>query len=61
VLILQEAGGRFTDLQGKPSSIYKKQVLMTNGLIHDKMIEILKPGLDGKSPYIQVLTPPFST
>jgi myo-inositol-1(or 4)-monophosphatase len=61
VLLIQEAGGRFTDFHGKPSSIYNKQVLMTNGLIHEKVIEILRQGIDGKSPYIQVLTPPFST
>lgn len=61
VLLIQEAGGRFTDLSGKPSSIYNKQVLMTNGLIHEKTIEVLKQGLEGKSPHIQVLTPPFST
>jgi len=41
VLFIEEAGGRFTDLRGAPSSIYNKQVLMTNGLIHDKVVEVL--------------------
>jgi myo-inositol-1(or 4)-monophosphatase len=48
VLLIQEAGGRFTDLSGKPSSIYNKQVLMTNGLIHEKVVEILAQGMAGK-------------
>jgi myo-inositol-1(or 4)-monophosphatase len=48
VLLVQEAGGRFTDFHGKPSSIYAKQVLATNGLVHDKVVEILEEGLAGK-------------
>ena len=48
VLLVQEAGGRFTDFHGAPSSIYTKQVLATNGLIHEMTIEILKEGLAGK-------------
>jgi myo-inositol-1(or 4)-monophosphatase len=48
VLLIQEAGGRFTDLQGAPSTIYNKQVLVSNGLIHDKMVEILAMGMKGK-------------
>ena len=48
VLLVQEAGGRFTDFHGKPSSIYTKQVLATNGLVHDKVVEILEEGLAGK-------------
>lgn len=47
VLMVQEAGGRFTDFHGKPSSIYTKQVLATNGLVHDKVVEILEEGLAG--------------
>ena len=45
VLIVQEAGGRWTDLRGYPSTIYDKRVLATNGLIHDKMVEVLKRGM----------------
>jgi myo-inositol-1(or 4)-monophosphatase len=48
ILLVEEAGGRFTDFNGAPSSIYTKQVLATNGLIHDKTLEILKEGLAGK-------------
>ncbi len=47
VLLVQEAGGRFTDFHGAPSTIYTKQILATNGLIHDKVVEILERGLSG--------------
>jgi myo-inositol-1(or 4)-monophosphatase len=42
VLCIQEAGGRVTDFFGHPSNIYKKQVLASNGAIHDAMLDILK-------------------
>jgi myo-inositol-1(or 4)-monophosphatase len=45
VLLVQEAGGRFTDFRGAASSVYGKQVLATNGRIHDQLVEILKRGL----------------
>lgn len=45
VLILQEAGGKFTDFHGNPSAIYTKRVLVSNGLIHQKLVEVLKRGL----------------
>lgn len=41
-LILNEAGGKLTRFSGDEFSIYKKQVLATNGKIHDEMIEVLK-------------------
>lgn len=41
-VILEEAGGRVTDYSGNPLSIEKPQnVLATNSLIHDEMLEIL--------------------
>lgn len=49
VLLVEEAGGRFSDFHGKPSSIHTKQVLATNGLVHDKVVEILEQGLAGKA------------
>jgi len=42
VLIVEEAGGRVTDLRGFPSTIYKQQMLATNGLVHEQMVEVLK-------------------
>ncbi len=41
VLLVQEAGGKFTDIDGHPSTIYKKDMLATNGIIHDEMLRVL--------------------
>jgi myo-inositol-1(or 4)-monophosphatase len=43
-LIVTEAGGRVTDFTGGPFSNYEPQVVASNGLIHDHMIEVLKIG-----------------
>lgn len=40
-LIVGEAGGRVTDFSGGPFSIYGKECLASNGLIHEDMIRIL--------------------
>jgi len=40
-LILLEAGGKVTKFRGEKYSIYEKEILATNGLIHDDMIEIM--------------------
>lgn len=40
-LIVTEAGGRVTDFAGNEFSNYEPQVLASNGLIHDRMIEVL--------------------
>ncbi len=42
VLLVQEAGGRWTDFDGNRPTIYTKRMLSTNGLVHEQMIEILK-------------------
>ncbi len=41
-LIAEEAGARVTDFSGKPFTVDKKQILATNGHIHDDMCAILK-------------------
>jgi myo-inositol-1(or 4)-monophosphatase len=41
VLIVAEAGGRVSDFSGRPFHINKKQLLATNGLIHQEMLDIL--------------------
>lgn len=43
-LIVKEAGGCVTDFQNKKFNPDKKQVLATNGKIHEQMIEVLKLG-----------------
>ncbi len=40
-LIVEEAGGKVTDLAGNPFSIYQHKVLATNGLIHEEMINVI--------------------
>lgn len=41
-LIVTEAGGRVTNFTGGPFSNYKPEVVASNGLIHDRMLEVLK-------------------
>ncbi len=45
VLLVTEAGGKWTDYRGLPSNVYNKQMLASNGLIHDQMIAVLKKGM----------------
>ncbi len=44
-LIATEAGGRVTDFTGGKYSIYHKNILLSNGKIHDQMIEVLQRNL----------------
>jgi myo-inositol-1(or 4)-monophosphatase len=43
-LIVAEAGGRVTDFAGRPFSNYNREVLASNGLVHERMIEVLNRG-----------------
>ncbi|MFZ1082352.1 MAG: inositol monophosphatase family protein [Candidatus Kryptoniota bacterium] len=45
VLITIEAGGKVSDFSGGKYSIYQKNILLSNGLIHEQMIEVLKRNL----------------
>ena len=40
-VIAAEAGGRITDFRGRPVDIYHPEVLASNGLIHEAMLEVL--------------------
>lgn len=40
-LILKEAGGKITNFQGNEYSIYEKEILGTNGFIHDDMLKVI--------------------
>lgn len=42
VLLIQEAGGRVSDFAGQGPNIYTKQVLASNGLVHEAMLEALR-------------------
>ncbi len=41
-LLITEAGGRLSDFQGGPHSIYAVETLASNGLIHDQMLEVMR-------------------
>lgn len=41
-LIVQEAGGTITNFEGDPYSVFDKETLATNGLIHDEMIALIR-------------------
>lgn len=41
VLILKEAGGQVTTFSGGEYSIYMKEILASNAIVHDQMMEIL--------------------
>jgi len=41
-LIVTEAGGKVTGIMGQPFSIYSKDILASNGLIHPQMIEAIQ-------------------
>jgi len=41
-LLVTEAGGKVTDLEGRPLSIYQNQVVSSNGLIHSELVEELQ-------------------
>jgi myo-inositol-1(or 4)-monophosphatase len=42
LVILAEAAGRLTDFAGNPFSIYGKQIVASNGRIHDEMVAVLR-------------------
>ena len=41
-LIVEEADGIVTDFDGNEIDIYSKRILATNGLVHKKMIDVMK-------------------
>jgi myo-inositol-1(or 4)-monophosphatase len=41
ILIVEEAGGRVSDNAGAPVDLYGAQVVASNGLIHDQLLEVL--------------------
>jgi myo-inositol-1(or 4)-monophosphatase len=44
-LMITEAGGRLSDFQGGPFSIYSGETLASNGVIHDQMLQVMQ-GVD---------------
>ncbi len=41
VLLIQEAGGRVTNLDGEPFDLHRGRILASNGLVHDEMVKLL--------------------
>jgi myo-inositol-1(or 4)-monophosphatase len=41
-VIVKEAGGMLTKMDGSPFSIHEKSLLASNGLIHDKFLELIR-------------------
>jgi myo-inositol-1(or 4)-monophosphatase len=42
LVIVEEAGGRVTNFSGQPFSIYDRQLLASNGRIHEEMVAVLE-------------------
>ena len=41
-LIVTEAGGTVSTYRGKPFSIYAPEIVASNGIIHEQMLEVLR-------------------
>ena len=41
-LMITEAGGKVTDLQGRPFNIYAEEILASNGVIHQEMLQAIR-------------------
>ena len=48
-LIVKEAGGKLSDFDGIELSIYKREILATNGKIHDTLLQAIKKGASKNS------------
>jgi myo-inositol-1(or 4)-monophosphatase len=42
--MVEEAGGKVTDLSGNPYSPYQPGIIATNGKIHDQLLAVIKGG-----------------
>lgn len=40
-LIVNEAGGKVTQFDGSPATVYDREILATNGLVHQQMVDVL--------------------
>jgi myo-inositol-1(or 4)-monophosphatase len=45
-LIVKEAGGKVTDFDGKEFSHYQKQLVATNGKIHDEILDVINERIE---------------
>jgi len=42
ILLIEEAGGRVTTIDGEPANQYSKNFIASNGIVHDSVLEIVK-------------------
>ena len=42
ILNVEEAGGKITDFEGRPYTMSTREWLVTNGALHDKLVNLLK-------------------
>jgi myo-inositol-1(or 4)-monophosphatase len=40
-LMVEEAGGKVTDFEGRPYSPYQPHIVATNGKIHDRLLKVI--------------------
>ena len=45
VLLVEEAGGKLSDFNGEQHSIFKKDIVASNGIVHQEMLRVLKKGI----------------
>jgi myo-inositol-1(or 4)-monophosphatase len=49
-LIVAEAGGRLTNMEGQPFTSRGGQVLATNGFLHEAMLGVITTFREGRAP-----------
>lgn len=53
VVILQEAGGKITDFCGISHSIYRQELVASNGPLHEAMIAVIQQSLGHRPSFLQ--------
>jgi myo-inositol-1(or 4)-monophosphatase len=48
ILLVEEAGGRVTDFAGNPVRLDSRELLASNGLIHDELVGLFKDMFAGR-------------
>lgn len=43
IVLVREGGGRISDYRGNPEPAFDQQIVASNGLVHDEILEILTP------------------
>jgi myo-inositol-1(or 4)-monophosphatase len=52
LVILEEAGGRLSDFKGDAFSVYGREVVASNGGIHDEMVRVLRSSSQTRRPVV---------